>query len=69
MDTTLVSLGEGFTQIKEHNAYFDFLCEISKLDLTDLKNVKESCENLEKYLSNGETKDINRSELYVNCVC
>ena len=64
MDAILVSLEERFIQIKEHNAYFDFLYEISKLDLTDLKNLKESCENLKKYLSNCESKDINGSELY-----
>ena len=50
---TLVSLEERFTEVKEHNAYFDFLSEINKLDLTDWKNLKERCENLEKYLSNG----------------
>lgn len=63
LDTTITSIDERFTQMKQITSVFGFLYHINTLDKKPTKYVLDECIKLEKALTHNESRDIDASEL------
>ena len=58
LDTVIQSVAERFNQLDDHNSNFGFLYNTNILSKEPQKNLLRKCQNLERILTHGDSKDI-----------
>ena len=69
MDTVIQSVAERFNQLDDHNSNFGFLYNTNILSKEPQKNLLRKCQNLERILTHGDSKDIDALQLYDELIC
>ncbi|GBO30852.1 hypothetical protein AVEN_25576-1 [Araneus ventricosus] len=71
VDTAINFLEHRFSQLQHHKSYFCFLYHIYELKVVSFSVILANCKDLETFLTDGESSDINRLELCdeISVVC
>ena len=63
LDTAIQSVSERFNQLEDHNSNFGFLYNINSLSKETQNYLLKKCQNLERILTHGDSKDIDALQL------
>ena len=69
LDTAIQSVAERFNQLDDHNSNFGFVYNINSVSKEPQKTLLEKCQNLERILTHGDSKDIDALQLCDELIC